>query len=222
LPFLRARIELERLGAIDGKFELDSGGTGAVAFNTPFVNKYKLLSFVSKTTQSRIGGVGGTAQTFSGRLKSLQLGGFELKDSVARFSRSTRGDSASAKYDGLIGGEIFRRFKVIFDYSRRQMILEPNERFAEPYEVDMSGLEIGAEGNDFSVAVVNEVEKDSPAAQAGIKAEDIITAIDGRSTAGSTLDQIRRQFMEDGRTYQLSLKRGKKVLETKLILKRSI
>jgi hypothetical protein len=27
--------------------------------------------------------------------------------------------------DGFIGRAVFRRFKVIFDYSRRRMILEP-------------------------------------------------------------------------------------------------
>jgi Aspartyl protease/PDZ domain len=222
LPFVRAFIALEGRPPIEGKFELDSGSTSAISFNTPFVNKYQLLNFISQTNQSRTGGVGGTAQAFSGRVKAIRLGSFELKDLVARFSRARRGDNASAKYDGLIGGEIFRRFKVVFDYSRRHMILEPSVQFSETYEEDMSGLDLAAEGEDFSVVIVNEVKKGSPAAEAGIQEEDIIEAIDGRPTKELTLTQLRKMFRQDGKEYLISLKRGQKEVQTKLKLRRLI
>jgi hypothetical protein len=222
LPFVRARVELAGRPVIGGKFELDSGSTGAVLFNTPFVDRNRLLRSVSKSSQTRMGGVGGSAVAFSGRLMAMSLGRFQLENSVARFSRARRGDDASARYDGLIGGEIFRRFKVVFDLSRRRMILEPNAQFAEPYEVDMSGLDMATEGEDFSVVVVNEVEKDSPAAEAGIQGEDVITAIDGRPTKEFTITQIRNLFMLDGKEYLITLKRGPKELQTKLKLRRLI
>jgi predicted aspartyl protease len=222
LPFIRARIAIERRPPIEGKFELDSGSTGAITFNTPFVNKYKLLDSIPRESQSRVGGVGGTAQAFSGRVKAMRVGSFELENSVARFSRATRGDDASAKYDGLVGGEIFRRFKVVFDYSRQKMILQPNAQFSEPYEEDMSGLDIATEGKDFSVIVVNEVEKDSPAAEAGIREEDVIAAIDGRPTKELTLTQIRKMFKQDGKEYLINLKRGQREVQARLKLRRLI
>jgi len=156
------------------------------------------------------------------RTRTTSLGSFELENSVARFSRARRGDDASAKYDGLIGGEILRRFKVVFDYSRRRMILEHNAQFSEPYEEDMSGLDIATEGKDFSVVVVNEVEKNSPAAEAGIREEDVIAAIDGHSTKELTLSQIRKMFMQDEKEYLISLKRGQKEVQTRLKLRRLI
>jgi hypothetical protein len=222
LPFVRARVALAGRPVISGKFELDSGSTGAVMFNTPFVDRNRLLGSASKSSQTRMGGVGGSAVVFSGRLMAISLGRFQLENSVARFSRARRGDDASARYDGLIGGEIFRRFKVVFDLARRRMILEPNAQFAEPYEVDMSGLDMATEGEDFSVVVVNEVEKDSPAAEAGIQEEDVITAIDGRPTKEFTITQIRNLFMLDGKEYLITLKRGAKELQTKLKLRRLI
>jgi len=166
--------------------------------------------------------VGGTAKAFSGRVKTIRLGSFQLENSVAKFSRATRGDDASASYDGLIGGDILRRFKVVFDYSRRRMILEPNAQFSEPYEVDISGLDIATEGEDFSVVVVNEVEKGSPGAEAGIQDEDAITAIDGRPTKEFTITQIRKMFRQDGKEFLISIKRGQKELQTKLRLRRLI
>jgi len=222
LPFIRASVALTGHPIIAGKFELDSGSTGAVLFNTPFVNRNKLLQAISKTSQSRVGGVGGSALVFSGRLKDLRVGSFHLENSVARFSRARRGDDASARYDGLIGGEIFRRFKVVFDLSRRRMMLEPNAQFAEPFEVDMSGLDMVTEGEDFSVVVVNEIEKGSPAAEAGIQEEDVLTAIDGRSAREFSLAQIRKMFMQDGKEFLITLKRGEKEVQTKLKLRRLI
>jgi hypothetical protein len=221
-PFIRARITLAWRRIIEGKFEIDSGSTGAITFNTPFVNRNRLLDSVPKSNQSRLGGVGGSAVAFSGRLKSMSLGSFQLENLIARFSRARRGDDASAKYDGLIGGDILRRFKVVFDYSRRRMILEPNSQFSEPYESDMSGLDLATEGDDFSVVVVNEVENGSPAAEGGIQDEDIITAIDGHPVKELTITAIRRMFMQDGKEYLISLKRGQKELQAKLKLRRLI
>jgi len=221
-PFVRARVTLDGRPGIEGTFEIDSGSTGAITFNTPFVDRNRLLHSLSKSTQSRLGGVGGSAAAFSGRLKSMSMGSFQLENLVARFSRARRGDDASAKYDGLIGGDILRRFKVVFDYSRRRMMLEPNSAFSEPYESDMSGLDLVTEGDDFSVVVVNEVEKGSPAAEAGIQEADTITAIDAHAIKDFTITQIRRMFMQNGKTYLISLKRDQKELQVELKLRRLI
>jgi hypothetical protein len=221
-PFVRASIMLDGRRVIEGKFEIDSGANNAIMFNTPFVDRNRLLKAVSKSNPVRMGGVGGSAVAFSGRLKSIGLGSFRLENLVARFSRARRGDDSKAKYDGLIGGDILRRFKAVFDYSRRRMMLEPNAQFSEPYEVDMSGLDLATEGDDFSIVVVNEVEKGSPAEEAGIQGEDAITAIDGRPVKEFTITQIREMFMQDGKGYWISLKRGQKEIQTRLKLRRLI
>jgi hypothetical protein len=221
-PFIHARIMFAGSCEIEGKFEIDSGSTGAVTFNTPFVDRNRLLDYVSKSNQSRLGGVGGSAVAFSGRLKSIKLGSFQLENLIARLSRARRGDDARASYDGLIGGDILERFKVVFDYSRQRMILEPNAHFSEAFEADMSGLDLATEGENFSVVVVNEVEKGSPGAEAGIQEEDKITAIDGHQVKEFTITEIRKMFTQDGREYLISLKRQQKELQIKLKLRRLI
>lgn len=173
MPFVQASVAFEGRTPISGKFEIDSGSTGAVLFNTPFVKKHGLLKSVAQTSETRIGGVGGTAQALLGRVKNVALGSFRLENPVARFSQSTRGDYASAKYDGLIGGEFLRRFKTIFDYSRRRMILEPNAQFSEPFEIDMSGMELLADGDDLSTVLVDDVKPKTPVAEAGVRGGDV-------------------------------------------------
>ncbi len=219
LLFVRANITPERRAPIEAKFEIDSGSTGAILLNTPFVKNHQVLASVPNTIQTNIGGVGGMAKTLIGRVKSLRLGPFVIDKPITRFSQATRGDYASSKYDGLIGGEILRRFKVIFDCSRGQMILEPNQHFAEPYEIDMSGIALVPDGDHF---LIDDVDESSSAAEAGVQGGDMLVAINCRPAAEFTLDQIRTMFMQDGKEYLLSLKRDGKVLPIKLKLKRII
>jgi hypothetical protein len=221
--FVRAVVTQEGRPPIGGKFELDSGSTSAILFNTPFVRRQQLLKYVPRKNQINVGGVGGTGRGMVGRIKSLALGDFVLQQPIAQFFQGRRGDNASAGYDGLIGGDVFRRFKVVLDYPHRRMILQPNAQFNEQFDNDMSGLKLIAEGEDFSViSVGNEVEAGTPAAEAGIQGEDIITAIDGHPVKEFTLEQIRKMFMQDGKSFVIGLKRGDSELQTTLKLRRSI
>jgi aspartyl protease/PDZ domain-containing protein len=217
LAFVRATVTAQGQTPIEGKFEIDSGSTGAIFLNTPFVHGHNLLTTLPGSIQTNVGGVGGTASTVTGRLASLKLGRFELETPITRFSQATQGDYASDKYDGLIGGEILRRFKVIFDYSRRQMVLEANTDFAKPYDVDMSGMELVIDGNEV---LVDDVAQNSPASEAGVKGGDILVAVDARRAVKLGLDQLRTMFMQNGKEYVLTLRRDRTSLQTRIKLRR--
>lgn len=47
---------------------------------------------------------------------------------------------------GSIGGEIFKRFSVIFDYKNNQMFLAKSAQFDAPFQYNMSGIELQNEG----------------------------------------------------------------------------
>lgn len=219
LPFVRATVTPEGRTPIEAKFEIDSGSTGAILLNTPFVKKHNLLASMPKTIQVYSGGVGGTAKMLIGRVDNVKLGRFVIDHPITHFSQATQGDYASVKYDGLIGGLILQRFKFIFDYSRQRMMLEPNQHFAEPYDLDMSGMALVANGDNL---LVDDVDERGAAAEAGVQEGDILVAINGRSAVELGLDQIRTMFMQEGKEYLLSLKRNGKAVQVKLKLRRSI
>ena len=85
-----------------------------------------------------------------------------------------------------MGGDILRRFKVIFDYTRKRMILEPNSQFDESFEYDMSGISLTAEGRDYKILRVGRVFEDTPAAEAGLRDGDQILAVDGKPSSELT------------------------------------
>jgi len=73
----------------------------------------------------------------------LQVGrGLTEKAPEIGFSQDRKGAFASSVINGVIGGEFLRSFKVIFDYSHQQIILEPNEHLGETsaYSTEMSGI----------------------------------------------------------------------------------
>ncbi|HZZ64368.1 MAG TPA: PDZ domain-containing protein, partial [Candidatus Baltobacteraceae bacterium] len=71
------------------------------------------------------------------------------------------------------------------------MALVPNAdaQFRDEYE--RSGLFLVNMGGKFAVA---DARPGTPSADAGIMRGDVIVAIDGKSTAGMSLDQIREAF----------------------------
>ncbi|HEX8181798.1 MAG TPA: aspartyl protease family protein [Pyrinomonadaceae bacterium] len=222
LPFVLLSLTLPNGTTETGKFELDSGSTGALLLNTPFVRRHGLLRAVTPTRATNVGGAGGSAAARIGRLPRITLGPFQFTNTIVRLAQATRGDDASARYDGTIGGDILRRFKFIFDFSRRQAIFEPNAALSEPFEVDMSGLERVGDGADYKTLLIDDVDADSPATEAGIKGGETLLAIDGRPVAEFTLEEIHQLLRQAGRAYLLTLKRGEQTIQIKLKLRRMI
>jgi hypothetical protein len=219
LLFARVSVMPQGRAPLEANIEIDSGSTGAFMLNTPFVDRNDILTSVPATVRTDIGGVGGAATMLIGRVASVKLGQFTIDRPITRFSQASRGDYASASYDGLIGGEILRRFRVVVDYARQQLILEPNSSFGEPFDIDMSGIALA---DDNGEVLVDDVDRDGAAAGAGVEGGDILLTIDGRPAKELGLDRIRTMFMQDGKKYLLGLKRNDKVVQVKMILKRRI
>jgi len=219
-PFIDALITVEGRAPVKGKFAVSTASSGALLLNRPFVEAHQLLKTVTKTSLGNTGGVGGLTRTLVGRVKNIRVGRFGIDNPIVSFSQATEGEQAGAAYDGVLGGEVFRRFKLILDYSRRQIILEPNAHLPEAVEEDMSGLEFIAEGEDFGTYIINEIIPNSPAAEAGFQEEDELTEIDGRRVAELGPEQIRRMFMREGKEYLLSIRRGEQKLQVKIKLRR--
>jgi hypothetical protein len=103
---------------------IDTGFMGAVLLSRPFVEKSGLLPPDEQTTPFDLCGIGGTSKTRIGTLESVRLGSFDVKAPVTLFSQAVSGNLSSEDFEGFIGNAIFRRFNVVFDYSRSRMFLE--------------------------------------------------------------------------------------------------
>jgi outer membrane lipoprotein-sorting protein len=205
-------------GEYEGTFRVDTGSRSSLDLHSPFVREHELLKKYPKYLNAPSGfGVGGASKGVIARIKSFQIGDFTIDSPVCGFSLAEEGAFATTKSAGNIGGGILKRFNVIFDYGRNQMILEKNKNFDEPDEYSMSGLLLMKEGEDIKVY---DVIKNSPAEKAGIKAGDQILAIDHQPAGNYSLQQIRDLLnQEEGSKITLKLKSADETKEVNLILK---
>jgi len=127
--------------SVEGRFLVDTGaGEIAAALTRPFVDSNKLLMVMRGRIPSRLhAGLGGLTRSLTGRAQSVQIGPVLLRDVLVDLSRDATGLLASSRFDGVIGGELLRRFKVIFDQSHQRIILEPNPHLPASFEVPVGG-----------------------------------------------------------------------------------
>jgi hypothetical protein len=118
----------------------------------------------------------------------------------------------------LVGIEVLRRFHVTFDYSRQTMWLQPNRHFDEPFLLDASGLDLRFT-RDLKAFEITEVAQKSAAADAGIKAGDVLLEVNGRPAFELGLQRLNTLLTRAGSTYRLTIRRGKKIQDVTLTLR---
>lgn len=122
-PIVEAAIRLQDQSEVKAQLEVDTGCDGALCIGKHFVEAHQLApTNNSARTAGRVG-VGGSTRTRSGYFPQLQLGKLTIEKPSASFF--LEGSPSDPPLAGHIGWELLRDFKVIFDYSRKRMILEP-------------------------------------------------------------------------------------------------
>jgi hypothetical protein len=120
-PYIRATIKVPGLAPQSEEFLVDAGSGDAV--DDPAILKSTAPLRSVKTGV----GLGSPGEGQLGRAEYLELGPWRLKGPVTSCCSSNPDDKVK------IGGEVLRRFRVIYDYPHEQIILEPNASFAEPF-----------------------------------------------------------------------------------------
>jgi hypothetical protein len=180
-------------GEYEGEFRVDVGSSATVDLHRPFVASHGIDEGVKKSVTVVSGGFGGTFTSRVTRMKSIQIGPYSWKQPVVSLSGAETGALASADYAGNIGNRILERFKLTFDYERRVLWLEPGARFAGPDGFTRTGLQlIRVDG----VVTIAQVVDGSPGQKAGLKAGDVVRAIDGRAVAEWTRAELETLFEE--------------------------
>ncbi|MBC7447508.1 MAG: aspartyl protease family protein [Hymenobacteraceae bacterium] len=226
-PYVRARVtQVAAAAALDtltATLLLDTGAGHALSLET---GSHPALHLPAERRRAQLGrGLSGPVNGWLGRAQNLELGPYRLRYPLVSFP-----DSAAARAkvrvprQGTIGYETLKRFRVWFDYPGRGLWLRATGRLREPFEHDMSGLEIVARGASFSSFVITHVEAGSPGDEAGLLPDDLLLAIDGRSASEFSLTSLGLLLRSrDRRTVLLLVRRGTgDLIYTVLTLRRVI
>lgn len=219
-PYVRAKVSLPGIKPVEGEFVIDAGSNFPIILLPSFIERNNLRESLPPSITTFGRGVGGEIRMPIGRASALELGKVKLERVVTAFPAN--GWFGEPKKAGNIGSAVLRRFKVIFDYSRGRMILEPNKFFSDPFEHDMSGLSLVSEGPEFKIIRVNRVLTQSPAEEAGIKQGDEIVSVSGRPATEHRLVTLREMLRQPGKVVSLQIKRGTEKISVALKTRRLI
>jgi hypothetical protein len=203
--------------AIPGTFVIDTGSGGTIDLNTAFVEKNNLRAKYPNAVYAIGGyGVGGPSYEYAVRGGELKIGTVSIRYPVSGLSTDTKGSMADPTNSGNIGSAALKRFIVTFDYGHNVMYLKPSPRPVDDLDTyDRAGMFVNVEADGFKVIYV---DKGAPAEEAGLKADDVITAVDGKPAKDIALPDLRyrlrngkpgtvvRFTLKDGRTASVTLR----------------
>jgi hypothetical protein len=193
-PYVISPLTLSTGEVIAAKLILDTGAghpvsletDGGVPFPVPKINIAANLGI----------GLTGPISGYIGRISSMKLGKYELNNVIAAFPNydDVASKVTSIGRNGNIGTTILRRFDVVFDYKRECIYLKPLNQLKEPFEHDMSGLEITSAGDNYKRIIITRVEPNSPAAKLGLQTDDEILSINFKPVSEMTMEEIDKLF----------------------------
>lgn len=215
-PYIFSDVLLESGEKISGNFIIDTGAGHPVSIET---NSFKLPD---KKIKGNLGiGFTGPISGYIGRVNSLNLGAFPLKNIIAAFPEQleTASLTNSVKRTGNIGIAVLRRYHVMFDYSRLSIYIKPSANFNEPFEHDMAGIELIHTGNEYERLMVSRVEPNSAAEIAGIEIGDEILKINFKPAHEMKESDINKLFKSgDEKSFVIDLiKAGSKRYQTVIL-----
>ena len=208
IPFIDIQLNSVNGRRAQGKAELDTGQTGALTLTQKFVDENGLLDPGQPTLAITTGALlPGQVQARVARLGYLRIGSVNINAPTANITPSATDAGVAEDEAGILGGEVLRRFTVLVDYSRQQIMLTPGPDLNAPIEFDMTGMSLASVTEPAPAFRIRTIIADSPAAEAGLIAGDIITAVDGRPAGELTLAGLRQQFRIEGVEIRLTLVR---------------
>ncbi|TJY37329.1 PDZ domain-containing protein [Pontimicrobium aquaticum] len=155
-PFINGSVAIrDNEKSVPVKLLIDSGGSDALWL---FKDKEHNINVPTRYFDDFLGrGLSGSVYGKRSKISRFSIGSFTLESVNTAFPDST--SIAFAKKfkerNGSLGGEILKRFNVIFDYSNKKITLRKNSSFKEPFYYNKSGISLEHSG----MRVVKELDK---------------------------------------------------------------
>ena len=135
---------------------IDSGSSDALWL---FRDESLGININSKNFDDFLGfGLSGSIHGKRSKIDEISLKSFHLKTPKVAFPdeeyltliRKIRGRN------GSIGGEILKRFNIIYDYKKAKIVLKKNSLYREPFNYNKSGIELAHDG----IRIITELDSD--------------------------------------------------------------
>lgn len=222
-PYIYSKMIQPDGSSFYGKFLVDSGASHALLIEA---DSDTLLVKPQKRFPTIIGrGLGGELKGYFARLPAIKIDKFQFNNVVVSYTHDFSDPEIAmiTGRNGSIGGDLLSRFTTVFDYESQMIYLRKNRTYREPFEFNMSGLEVIAKSFDFRTFEIINVMENSPAKRAGVEKGDIILRFNGVPASDITLNEILFFFRSrPERMVNLTLLRGDEQVRIRFRLQRIV
>ena len=210
-PLLVAKIN-----GLAGDVGLDTGNSGSLIVQGQWADAHGLKEQMMRGFPSMGFGMGGASSAWSSRA-DFEVAGRLIPQIVARYIADTKGAFSSRTESGNVGNDVLQNFTLDFDYGRGEIVFEPVAGVT-PRPFDRAGATVIKERADAFKVVA--VAAGTPAAEAGLKVDDEIVAVDGNASTQLSGWDFRRAMRQSPQTkVQLSIVRAGQTVNAVLTLR---
>lgn len=223
-PYITVPLQINDTTKIQARLMIDTGASHALILHTDSIGP---LQLPTKNIEAILGrGLSGEIKGNLAYINGCEIGNYELKDVIASFpqDQSYSDSLLISGREGTMGGEILSKFNLIFDYyGENKLYLKRNSTFSQPFEYNMSGLEVVVEGNNLDQFKIHMVRKGSPADIVGLRKGDFIEEINSCSREKLELNRIYKTLTsKPGKWINMIVSRNGILIRYKFRLKKEI
>lgn len=222
-PYADVTITTPELGEIPAKVLIDNGASHAISLE---ILNGKPFPASKGAIPANLGmGLGGPISGSIGRIPTLKIGNYTLKNVLTSFPEydEVAGKILLKDRNGNLGADVLSRFNIVFDYSNNVMYIKKNSNFSRPFEHDMAGMEVYADGDKIERFFIARIEPNSPAELCGLEAGDEIVYINFTPASGYKLADVNRILKSgDGRSVIITVVRAGQLYIKLLKLKQRV
>lgn len=138
--YLNARVLVKGTEEIPVRLLMDTGSSDAV-----WLFEDDRLQIPNKYYEDFLGqGLAGDIYGKRTKIHHLKISDFILKDAKAAFPDMKTFNSIMdfGGRNGSLGGEVLKRFNLVFDYANRKVILKKNSNFSKLFQYNISGINL--------------------------------------------------------------------------------
>jgi hypothetical protein len=222
LPIIDATIQDIAGHEFRCELEIATGAARPLLVTSTYASLHPDLRFSRGITGIPLVGFGHDATQDITRVAQLTIGSYAFNEPVTAISRAETGIAAAQSgIDGIIGGELLQRLRLVLDYPHRQLFFVPQSGSATfPFEYDMSGMGLVAQGTHLDSYSVYYILPQSPASEAGIKVGDVIFTVSGKPASHMALPVIRGIFLQQNKVYDVVVVRNGRKIRKKIKTRR--
>jgi hypothetical protein len=182
-----------KLAGNAGDFALDTGNGGSLVIQHVWAETHGLADEMKRGVEMESFGSGGQSRNWASRVADFELAGHSFHHIVARYAGDKRGAFSSRTEAGNIGTQVLANFSVDFDYANHRLWFQFIPGFT-PMPFSRSGMNLYQQ--DPKTVIVAIVLQNGPAAEAGLRQDDMIITVDGKRAAALTGEEMGKIFTQ--------------------------